>query len=442
MLKKVALAFCLVLIFAVLAGCVDYSEGSASTDLPIADTQSALPSQSMGSTTVPTENTEPAESTEATEPAAHIHNYYGETVAPGCTEEGYILHSCSCGDSFTDSYTDPLGHDWGPWQTVADATEQTEGLQERSCSRCNAQQSQTLPKLEPGHTHAYTDLIVGPTCTSEGYTLHSCSCGDTYTDEAVASLGHSFQSYQSNADATCTADGTKTATCDRCEATSTVTDAGTKLDHNWSDWTVTQEPTVSAEGLQTRCCNRCGASDSQAIEKLPEEHIHDYQKETVAATCTEGGYKRYTCSCGDSYREETSDPKGHTWGPWRVSVEPTVTGEGMKCRICEACGAEETDTVEALPEENSFIFVSWSATVGRNEDAHVTIKGQAGIEYEITVYYKSGPSTAKGLEMQVADENGYVTWTWHVGGRTSLGTFKIVVTGGGESRTIYFTIEE
>ena len=33
--------------------------------------------------------------------------------------------------------------------------------------------------------------------------------------------------YVSNNDATCTADGTKTAKCDRCDATDTVTDAGT-----------------------------------------------------------------------------------------------------------------------------------------------------------------------------------------------------------------------
>lgn len=442
MLKKVALAFCLILIFVVLAGCVDYSGDTVATNTTDADIEATQLPKSTGLPFDSTQSTGATESIDVAEPTVHIHSYYGETVEPTCTEKGYILHSCACGDCFIDSYTEPLDHDWGVWQTVTAATAQEEGLQQRTCVLCEAVQHQTLPKLEQGHTHSYAEQVVSPTCTSEGYTLYSCACGDSYTDAITASVGHIFGSYQSNADATCTSDGTKTAICDRCGAISTVTDTGTKLDHNWNDWTVVREPTTSAEGLKSRNCQRCNATDNQAIEKLPEVHVHDYRKETVAATCTESGYAIFTCSCGDSYREETSQAKGHSWGVWNVTVEPTVTKEGLKCRICEVCGAEETEAVEVLPVENGFVFVSWSETIGRNEDAHVTIKGQPGVEYEITVYYKSGPSTAKGLESKVADENGYVTWTWHVGGRTSLGTFEILVTGGGETRTIYFTIEE
>ena len=44
-------------------------------------------------------------------PLGHDHR---ETVtAPGCTEGGWTDHTCTrCGDSYRDSYTDPLGHDW------------------------------------------------------------------------------------------------------------------------------------------------------------------------------------------------------------------------------------------------------------------------------------------------------------------------------------------
>ena len=41
------------------------------------------------------------------------------------------------------------------------------------------------------HNYEYT-RIVEPTCMSEGYTVHSCSCGAAYGDTFVDAIGHSF----------------------------------------------------------------------------------------------------------------------------------------------------------------------------------------------------------------------------------------------------------
>ena len=41
------------------------------------------------------------------------------------------------------------------------------------------------------HNYQYTS-IVEPTCISEGYTVHSCSCGNVYRDTFVDAVGHSF----------------------------------------------------------------------------------------------------------------------------------------------------------------------------------------------------------------------------------------------------------
>jgi hypothetical protein len=39
------------------------------------------------------------------------HNYESVVTPPTCAESGYTTHTCpSCGDSYTDSYTDPTGH--------------------------------------------------------------------------------------------------------------------------------------------------------------------------------------------------------------------------------------------------------------------------------------------------------------------------------------------
>ena len=81
-----------------------------------------------------------------------------------------------------------------------------------------------------GHTHNYTDVVTNPTCTAQGYTTHTCECGDTYKDTYVEALGHSFTDYVSDGNATYISDGTKTAECDNgCDKTDTITDVGSML---------------------------------------------------------------------------------------------------------------------------------------------------------------------------------------------------------------------
>ncbi len=83
------------------------------------------------------------------------------------------------------------------------------------------------------HTHdlatATKGKTVDPTCTEKGYTEYTCSCGEILKSDEVEALKHSFTDYKSNNDATTEKDGTKTAKCDRCDVTDTVTDEGTRI---------------------------------------------------------------------------------------------------------------------------------------------------------------------------------------------------------------------
>ena len=58
-----------------------------------------------------------------------------------------------------------------------------------------------------GHEHSYTTSVTAPTCTEQGYTTYTCSCGDSYVDAYVDELGHEYGAYISNGD------GTHTKTC-------------------------------------------------------------------------------------------------------------------------------------------------------------------------------------------------------------------------------------
>ena len=130
----------------------------------------------------------------------HVHSYAEEVTAPTCTEKGYTTHTCGCGDSFKDTYTDPLGHAWGEWTTTKEATEEEEGEETRSCSRCSETETQPVAKLV--HEHSYTEEVTAPTCTEKGYTSHTCRCGETYKDTYVDALGHDWGEWTTTKEAT------------------------------------------------------------------------------------------------------------------------------------------------------------------------------------------------------------------------------------------------
>jgi len=177
----------------------------------------------------------------------------------------------------------------------------------------------TLLNNGEAHAHTHVQTVVAPTCTEQGYTVTACYCGDSVTSDYTDALGHSYGAYVSDGNATCTADGTATAVCDRCGSTDTVTDEGSALGHSWDEGTVTAEPTEETTGLMTYTCTVCGEVKTEELPRLP--HVHDYTAQVTAPTCETPGFTTYTCRCGDSYVSDHVDALGH-------SVEDYV------CNVC------------------------------------------------------------------------------------------------------------
>ena len=84
--------------------------------------------------------------------------------------------------------------------------------------------------------------------------------------------------------------------------------------------------------------------------------------------------------------------------------------------------------------------ISITSPISAGSNATIKIKGTPNTNYSITVHYKSGPSTADGLNNKSSDSEGYVEWTWKVGSRTSSGSWKIVISSSVDSITEYFTV--
>ena len=173
---------------------------------------------------------------------AHEHSYTAVVTTPTCTEKGYTTHTCSCGDSYVDTYVDALGHAWDNGKVTKEPTETETGVKTFTCTRCGETRTETMPVIP--HVHSYKDVVTAPTCTEKGYTTHTCSCGDSYVDTYVDALGHAWDSGKVTKQPTATETGIKTFTCTRCYETKTetipatgsvdVTEMFTDVTKNWA----------------------------------------------------------------------------------------------------------------------------------------------------------------------------------------------------------------
>ena len=102
---------------------------------------------------------------------AHTHEYTSTVTAPTCTTAGFTTYTCDCGESYVDNLVDALGHNYVQSGNVY------------TCSRCGDSYT--------GHEHSYTEETTQPTCTTAGYTVYTCSCGDSYTVD-IPALGHNY----------------------------------------------------------------------------------------------------------------------------------------------------------------------------------------------------------------------------------------------------------
>ncbi len=137
------------------------------------------------------------------------------------------------------------------------------------------------------HEHTYETEVVAPTCTEQGYTLHTCTgCGDSYKDTYVSALGHSYgepswdwsEDYtNATATFTCTNDSehvnTLTATVtDEVTTPVTCTTDGEKdctATVTFNNQTYTDVKTVTVEktghSISGNSCVNCGQPASEGL---------------------------------------------------------------------------------------------------------------------------------------------------------------------------------
>lgn len=211
----------------------------------------------------------------------HTHNYVEKVVAPTCTEQGYTEYTCECGDTKKDNYVDAKGHSYGEWTNSGDGT----GVDVRTCSVCGN-------KEQKNHEHSYTETVVEASCSSKGYTLHECACGDSYKTDEVPEAH--VEKVTAGKAATCTETGlTDKIVCEKCGEILQKQKEIPALGHDYGEWTVTIEPTEDTPGTRERECKVCG-------DKVTAEVASSYTVEyELNGGSFEGGYETFDAVCDD-----------------------------------------------------------------------------------------------------------------------------------------------
>lgn len=118
------------------------------------------------------------------------------------------------------------------------------------------------------HTHVFLQTVVAPTCSSIGYTVNACTCGETFYSDYQAVAAHTF-----------------------------------------GDWITEQKATLTAGGGEYRTCSVCGTlqtRDTENLSALPKLYLDDTANGTQLLFSAGDG-ERFTC---DTRLTERTDTEG------------------------------------------------------------------------------------------------------------------------------------
>lgn len=369
------------------------------------------------------------------------------TKAPTCTEDG--VKTFTCLNDATHTYTEVVpatGHAWDDGVVTKEATYEEDG--ERTYT-CQNDKTHVHKEVIPALGYTFTETVVAPTCTEDGYTLHTCNenPAKTYKDTPVAALGHQYK--EVTTPATCGALGSVDNVCERCNDKQHVKDLPVTGEHQWDEGVITKEPTATETGIKTYTCNVCQATKTEDIAKV---HNHDYTRlgeiiegpycETEGkrwmycsyegcnervlmpvpaigyhdwdtehteclkkATCTEKGTMRMHCK-RDASHTMTYDygGTGHIWDEGVITTPPTYDEYGEKTLQCKNCNATKTEKV--LPTKYTFTVTVVLPTC--TEDGYTMHKCNEddSFSYKDNIVHSTGHRAAKRVIEPTCKEEG------------------------------------
>ena len=199
-----------------------------------------------------------------------------------------------------------------------------------------------------GHNMKDYESDNNATCTQDGTKTARCQNGGCWESKTIpdegSKLGHDFINYVPNGDANCTSVGTRTATCSRCTATDTQPGEGVAPNHNVvSDPAI--PPTCTRDGLTAGShCSRCQEvlTAQNTVARLGHQRVEDA---AVAATCTRDGLTAGS-HCGRCQEVLTAQNSVSSLGHWYT--EWTPNGNGTHTASCMRSDCTFNSTVDCV----------------------------------------------------------------------------------------------
>ncbi len=239
---------------------------------------------------------------------------------------------------------------------------------------------------ETDHEHTFTTYVSdgNATCTEDGTKTavcdyEGCNTTDTIADEG--SKAHKYTDYKSDNNATCTKDGTKTAECIYgCGTTDTITDEGSAKGHT-EEVLEAVAPTCTETGLEAgKKCSVCSEIlvEQKVIEKIGHTE-EDIPKEP--ATCTKTGLTagKKCAVCGEILTAQTVIPAtGHDFNDWVSVSSPNCTDKGSEQHTCKICQTVETRGIDEKGhswEENATVDKEATCTEDGSQSVRCSVCG-------------------------------------------------------------------
>ncbi len=329
-------------------------------------------------------------------------DYEKETVPATCTTDGYVEYTCKhCAvdvEGHTSRPADQIvtgAHIWGTEKVqISEANCKEPAQYDFVCTRCNDKKGETEARGEIDTTkHIWTaDPVIfkAETCTANGLGRITCSFCQNDSQIIIIPAGHNYGEWDITP-ATCTADGSKTRTCQRDTCPDIETEGHAHQEvvsipatgHDFGENAAESVKTVATcvvKGVVTKtCANGCGTTQDVEGTVDPENHANWSEEGEHAATCTRDKITgKYCTDCGTPHTDatvETGTATGHafenmtneefeeTYGPQEddpdaksyveVTKEANCTEAGEKIFTCPTC--------EASPEEGNTKTVEVSA---------------------------------------------------------------------------------
>ena len=264
-------------------------------------------------------------------------------------------------------------HVFGEWQTTKEATCKDLGKTKRVCTKCSAEEKETIPKTT--NHKVIVDPMVESTCVKKGKTegKHCSVCN--YVIVKQIDLPIAAHTYDNDKDEKCnvckhirdlsckhtniiivnsivptckSAGLTEGKKCSICNEILVPQKTVSALGHTGGEWITDKEATCTANGSKYQRCSVC--SEKIKTETIAAKgHVAGEWITDKEATCTANGSKHQVCSvCDDTVKTEVLNQFGHSMGPWTMDKAATCTTNGHRFRICSICGHFESSTIEKL----------------------------------------------------------------------------------------------